>query len=172
MQRQRFRNEHCWPASLLWETILGNNFYQRYECFDRERVNQPSLQNHKSTKITLKRKTPTKSDTSNIINCTALYYTDWHINPLCESHVTFRWVYVSKCDQRNIFLSKNIYIDFAYKLRSFHEHEAIRQKRKKNDNHLILIFLQGFSFNHSLLQNHKPTEITHSTEKKNANEVR
>ena len=36
---QRFRNEYCWQWTLLWETILVNNFYQRYKCFGRERVN-------------------------------------------------------------------------------------------------------------------------------------
>ena len=35
---QRFRNKFCWPANLLWETILGSNFHQRYEYFGRERV--------------------------------------------------------------------------------------------------------------------------------------
>ena len=34
-----FRNEHFWPAKLLWETNLGSNFHQRYKCFGRERVN-------------------------------------------------------------------------------------------------------------------------------------
>ena len=35
---QRFQNEYCWPAKLLWETVLGSNFHQRCKCFGRERV--------------------------------------------------------------------------------------------------------------------------------------
>ena len=38
----RFRNEHFWPAKLLWETILRSNFHQRYKCFGRERVETTS----------------------------------------------------------------------------------------------------------------------------------
>ena len=35
---QRFRNEHCWPANLLWQTIIGSNVHQRYKHFGKERV--------------------------------------------------------------------------------------------------------------------------------------
>ena len=38
-----FRNEHFWPAKLLWETILRSNFHQRHKCFGRERVNVTTL---------------------------------------------------------------------------------------------------------------------------------
>ena len=43
---QIFRNERCWPAKLLWETILGSTFHQRYKCFGRVRVkDRPSFCN-------------------------------------------------------------------------------------------------------------------------------
>ena len=35
---QRFWNEHCWLANLLWDTILGSKFHQWYKCFGWERV--------------------------------------------------------------------------------------------------------------------------------------